>query len=296
MGFSSFDDIISELTAATPKGLYRTYLKISLNATGVAGTWYSAWQWAGYPGAGDVSGTAKAAVQCNDGTTGALTHGGNVSTDTKHLLRVGAQAFAATAVPGFMMLVDRLLYYPGIDATSNANQGLTNGVTLPRYTSGEGVRAFLEVTTAITTTTGVFTFGDSGYTNTTPTGGRQHGVTVNTASSSAVARIPHSSQTASAFWNPFLPMQAGDTGVKSVESVKFTTAHGAGVVCLVLCYPLITLPIPGATGNFSERDALYQFSSLPRIYDGACLQWLVFEPGALVANTPYFLDANYVYG
>lgn len=293
MSFTSFDDIISELTSG--KQLFQVINKISLATVGVVNTWYSAWQWTGSPGAGDVSGSALTAAQCADTTAGAIYHGGNVSTDTKHLIRWGVQSNVATAAPGTIMIVDRLLYYPGISMTVSTNQALTNGVALPRYTDGKGVRAFLEITTASGTGTGVFTFGDSGYTNTTPTSGRQHGVTVNTVASAAIARIPHSGVAANNNWNPFLPMQAGDIGVKSVESVKFSTAHATSGTCaLVLCYPLLTVPLPA--GHFSERDLVYQVASLPRIYDGACLQALVFEPGALVASTTYYMDANFGWG
>lgn len=284
MPFTSYDDLITKLS--TGNRFSSPINQVSLATVGVAGTWYSMWQFTGHPSGGGYAGTALNAVACTDATTGAIPHGGNVSPSTKHLISMGLMSAAATAVPGLVILLDRLLYYPGINPVVTTSQALVNSVTLPRYTTGAGVRAWLEVTTAFTTGTGVFTFGASGYTNQAGTTGRQHGVTVNTAASSALARIPHSGQAANNNWNPYLPLQAGDTGVRSVQSVQFTAAHAAGGAALVLGYELARLPLP-AVNVYSERDFVFQLANLARIYDGACLQLMVYEPGALVASTPY---------
>jgi hypothetical protein len=292
VGFSSYDDFIAERTAG--KGDSFRLQKTSLATVGVASTWYTAWPWTGWPGAGAYTGTALNAQQCVETTTGAIWHGGNTSPDTKHLLWLGAMAAAATAVPGSIIIYDRLLYYPGISALSTANQALVNGVSLPRYTTGEGVRAWLEVTTALTTGIGTMTFGTSGYTNQAGTTARQHGGAVNTAASSAIARIPHSGVGAGQ-WNPFLPLQAGDYGIRSAQSIQFTTAHAAGAVALVLGKPLGTIPLP-AVNVWSERDFMFQIANLPQIIDGACLSFLVYEPGALVASTSYQFELGVGWG
>jgi hypothetical protein len=295
MGFSSYDDLIAEMTAG--KRYRRSFNKVNLATTGVAGQWFSSWGWTGDPAAGVYTGTTLTSYQCTEtNIVGGIPHGGNVTADTKHLIKWGMMCAAATAVPAVLMLVDRLLYYPLIDMMSVANQQLINNVALPRYTDGVGVRAWLEITQAPGTGTGVFTFGTQGYTNTVPTSGRQHGVTVNTVASAAIARIPHSGQIANQNWNPFLPMQAGDLGVKSVEAVQFTSAHAStGQCALVLGKELATLPLP-AVNVFTERDFIFQVASLVQIYDGACLHFLVFEPGALVASTPYYGDLEFAWG
>lgn len=293
MGWTSYDDFIAERTAG--KGDAFRLQKTSLATVGVANTWYSAWPWTGYPSAGAYGGTALNAQQCTDTTAGAIWHRGNVSADTKHLLWLGALAAAATAVPGTLILYDRLLYYPGINMIVTTNQALVNGVALPRYTTGDGVRAWLEVTTAIGTGTGVMTFGTSGYTNQAGTTGRQHGQTVNTVASSAIARVPHSG-TAVNMWNPFLPLESGDTGLRSAQSIQFTTAHATSGTCaLVLGKLLASLPLP-AVNVWSERDFMFQIANLPRIYDGACLSFLVYEPGALVASTPFQFELGVGWG
>jgi hypothetical protein len=293
MGWTSYDDFITEVTTNGKKNLTQ-FTKTSLATAGVAGTYYSAWPWTGFPVAGGYSGTALNAQLTDDTTAGAIPHGGNVSADTKHLLWMSVMCAAATGVPGKIILYDRLLYYPGINAAITTNQALVNGVSLARYTTGAGVRCWLENTVALGTATGVLTFGTSGYTNSAGTTGRQHGTTVNTVASSAVARIPHSGQAVN-MHNPYLPMQSGDLGVRSVQSIQFTTAHSAGTVALVLGKPLASLPIP-AVNVMSERDFMFQIASLERVFDGACLSLLIYEPGALVASTPYEFELGVGWG
>lgn len=279
MGFSSYADLLTKYNGG--QRYLRPFIKsISVNGTG----WYTAWPQISDPVAGGYSGTSLNAQQTLETTAGAIDHGGNVSALTKHLLRWNHH-WASINATHYVMLVDRLLYYPGISGTSTANQALVNGVTLPRYTGGIGVRAWLEaqgnqpVGFVIPP---VFTFGDSGYTNSAGATGRQHGVTVNcTASATAGAPfIVHSSvSTANRQWNPFLPMQDPDIGVKSVESVKFTTAYTvSGTVALVLGKPLATLVLPQAD-ICAEKDFVFQSGGLERIYDGACLMFLVYMSG-----------------
>lgn len=295
MGFTNLDDLIAELTASTPKSRFRHFQKIRPNTAGVAAVWESWWAMGGDPQAGDLSGAALTAAQCTESTTGAVDHGGNVTPDTKHLAAVGVMASGSLLPPGQLIVLDRLLYYPGIDAAIATSQALVNGVALPRYTDGKGVRAFLEVTTALGTGTGVLTYGASGYTNSAGTTGRQHGVTVNTTASAAANRLPHSGAAQNNNWNPFLPLQAGDVGLRSVESIRFTSAHSAGVCALVLAYPLVTIPIPDVN-VLCERDLLFQIPSLPRVYDGACLMGLFVGNGALNANSYLLGHMEFVWG
>ena len=278
MGFSSYDDLVTEISGG--KSWFQPFQKTSL-LIGVAGAWYHTWQWTGSPPAGAYAGTALDATQTLDTTAGALYHGGNVSTDTKHLVAFGTQTAAATAVPGMIMVVDKLLHYPQINANSAVQQNLTQGAALPRYTDGKGVMMFLDVTTALSTTAANVAIH---YTNTLD---QDHTLasTVAMTVSSAIARIGHSG-TAATNANPFLPLTAGDLGVKTTLNITFSAAMLGGVVSLCLVKPLCYLPLP-AVNVMSERDFVFQIAALPRIYDGACLSFIVFEPGALVATTPF---------
>lgn len=291
MGFTGFQGLID---AYNQGQRFRRRIGKTVNVRDAG--WHSMWPGSGDPGAGGYTGTALNAVALDDTAAGAILHGGNVSALTKHLLRLlGQVSTGSSQVPTYLILYDRLLYYPQIDAAVATNQVLVNGVALPRYTDGVGVRAWLEITTSLGTGTGVVTFGDSGYTNSASVAGRQHGVTVNTAASLTSAKIPHSGVTSGSNWNPFLPLQAGDIGMKSVESFRFTSAHSAGVVALVLGRPIATISIPQLK-IAAERDFLLRGSRLPRIYDGACLDFLFNAPASINSNQVYSAELDFVWG
>jgi len=228
----------------------------------------------------------------NDSMIGAMYHGGNVTPSTKHIQNAGVVSATATAVPGVWVLVDILGCYPRIDMNTNSPQTLNNGLTLPRYADGKGVRAFLTATTAL----GAVAHNISiSYTNTTPTAGRTMPVTVAGTSSATLGQIDHSGVGANNF-GPFLPLAAGDQGIVSVESFTTSAATGAGnLAALVLCKDLLYLPVSSAS-VLSERDLLNQVGSLPRVYDGAYLSWLFFAGAALAASSNIYGYLDFSWG
>jgi hypothetical protein len=281
MGFTGYDDVIASLSAGDGNRI--EWFKSNMNVTGVANTWDTMWPMPGDPGAGSYAGSALTATAANNATVGSMGVSASVSPDTRHILHRSAYGIGATTVPGILLVYDRLLYYPTISASSNSQQNLTNVVTIPRYTTGVGVQAWLEITTNLGTGTGTFIM-----TYTSPEGGpKSLGASVATLASALQPMIPHTSgNTANRYLIPFLPLGGGDTGIVSVQSVQFTVAHSAGVVCLVLGVPLAMIPIT-VNSQMSERDYVLQMPSMPRVHDDACLGLLVYHSGALVANVPY---------
>jgi hypothetical protein len=296
MGFSSFDDMISKLTAATPQRNTSQWLKVVPSITPGALFWWSTWTWTGDPPAGTNAGTALNAYACTDSSQGAIKHGGNVMPLTKHLTKIAAQTPGFTITPIILMLYDRLLYYPAIPIGVDTNINLVNGTSLPRYTTGEGVRAWFENDTS-TGGTATWTYGTNGYTNSNGDTGRQHSVTVKSASGTKTSIIPHSGTAANNSWNPFLPMQVGDTGIRSVQSVRpNSTVHGVGsTFTLVLGKPLATIPLP-SQHVWMERDFVCHLASLERIYDGACLSYLIYMGVAATNALPIMGDIEVAWG
>lgn len=289
MGFSSHDDFIAEVTT-NGKFWRADWNKITGGAAYTAGRWYDLSQLAGTPVANAWTGTALNAQVPTEGTFG-LYHGGNVSTDTKHLLNIGAYSAVATAVPGVLMLVDLCLYYPGISMNTLAAQTLVNGNTLTRYTTGAGLRAGL----VIQTTTGAVAHTISlSYTNQAATAGRALPVTVAGTASAITPHITHSG-TAANNYGPFLPMASGDTGIRSAQTITLSAASGAGTAALCLYKPLATLPIT-TVSVAAERDLLNQLPSLPQIQDGACLTWLYFTGAATAASTNLYGYCDFAWG
>jgi hypothetical protein len=211
------------------------------------------------------------------GREAGIWHGGNVSGDTKHLINMGAWTTAAVGAGSIIYLVDLLGAYPKIQTASGSSQTLTNTLTLPRYTDGKGVRAF--ITNNTTNGLNAQNFAMS-YTAPGPVAGRSLGAQVaNTAS--AISGHMSTTGVAAGNFGPFLPLSGGDTGIVSVESAQFSAASAsAGFVDLVLCKPLAAIPITTAF-IAAERDLLTQLPSLPRIYDGAVLG-LIIQSGAII--------------
>lgn len=201
------------------------------------------------------------------GREAGIWHGGDVSGDTKHLTTVGAWTTAAIGAGSLIYIVDLLGAYSKIATNSATAQTLNNTLTIPRYTDGKGVRAF--VTNFVTNGANAQNFSMT-YTTVGSASGRSLGAVVaNTAS----CITGHMSTTGVAAGNfgPFLPLGGGDAGIISVQSAQFSAASaGAGFVDLVLCKPLCCIPVTTAF-IAAERDLLSQLPSLPRVYDGAVL-------------------------
>jgi hypothetical protein len=288
MGFTSMDDLVSEVTGG--KFWRADWNKITGAAAYTAGRWYDFSGLAGSPIANAFSGTALAWQTSTDTSGYGIYHGGNVSTDTKHILNVAAVTGVATGVPGVLMLVDMQGYYPGINMNIATAQTLTGTPTL-RYTNGVGVRAFL----VVTATTGATAHNIAmSYTNQSATAGKTLPVTVACTASAIAPHITHSG-TAANNYAPFLPLASGDTGIQSVQTVTISAGSGSGTAALVLARPLLSLPIT-TVSIAAERDLINQLPSLPRIYDGACLTWLYFAGAATGASTNFYGSVEAAWG
>jgi hypothetical protein len=275
MGFTSYDDLISEITAG--KRLCLPYAKVASTAP-VASNWYHMWPVGGYPGAGVAyTGTALLHQRTTDLTTGALYHGGNKSTDTKHLIY--KLLMSSAAEPKLCMLVDMVGYYPCVQSASLQTFDNTNGPN--RYVgAGEGGLQCILVnggTTAMGATASnlsalnyVDQDGNAGAMPTTPT----VPITVSTAIHTATlgARV------ITTVSGPFLPLATGDCGIRSLTNFTCSAANtGSMAFCMVR--PLATMSFGGASVPV-ERDLAMQLANLERVYDGACLTWFVYVSAA----------------
>jgi len=293
MGFASLDDLVNEMTT-NGKFIRADWNKITGASGYTAGRWYDFSNLTGTPVANAWAGTSLAWTSCTE-TTGngsqifGLPHGGNVSTDTKHILNVSAITAVGTAVPAQLMLVDLQGYWPGISNNTTSAQTLTGTPTL-RYTNGAGCKLFWVQTVGAGATAQNIAIS---YSNTVPTSGRSLPVTVSMTASAIVGHISHSGTAASNF-GPFLPLASGDTGVSTVASVTFSAANtGTGALCLAR--PLVTLPL-ATTSVAAERDLLNQLPSLPRVVDAACLVWLYFAGAATGASSNFYGSVEMAWG
>jgi hypothetical protein len=300
MGFSSHDDLINQISVNGKVG------RIDFNkvtpVAGVAGTWTDLGMGTGSVPANTYAGTSLTFVPTDDSWgEGAVYHGGNVASATKHFLNAGASIFAAAGAPWILMCCDQIGYVPitGTDVTGTTERTITMTAlgAGDRPNNGAGLRAYFS--SEVAPATGGPNLTSFKYTNQAGTTARNWTTAVGMAAAAgAVAgAIPHSGNAATRY-APFLPLLPGDSGIRDLEAFTFSggTAYtGTGQLVLHLVRPLWQLPIP-VSGIYSERDFVNQLPSLPRIVDGACLRFLLFQTGATTNASPIIVNADYAWG
>jgi len=210
-----------------------------------------------------------------------------VSPATQHLksmMVMTANTTTAVNARQRLVLCDYLLYYPFIDTDAiGEEQLMDNTVPLPRYTSGRVIAVAQSAASAI----GTFTFT---YTN-------QDGVAGRVSQASSTFIVAGGGQVVSAngvgaSYNPYLPLQLGDTGVRSIESVTFTAA-GGGLMALVIVKPLFNGYVTQecrtttgvAYGAADEFMSLIHAAGAPQIKDGAVLNFFAEGTAGSLASS-----------
>lgn len=206
-----------------------------------------------------------------------LVHGASVTPAKKYLRGFMALATVATALPMPMILCDYLLCYPFVDEGTTDVQTLTNSVALPRYATGAGVQM---MAVSVAGRTGGQSFSVN-YTNSAGTAGRVSGTVIENSAAANGTIVTSATATAGAA-GPFIPLQAGDSGVRSVESVTMVGAD-VGLFALVLVKPLAQFQIRGIDAPV-ENDLLLNKATLPEIVDEAYLNLLCLPQGSLAAT------------
>lgn len=221
-----------------------------------AATWYCWAKDSGTPGAW-APGTPGVAGRTTDGTTS--TDAGclliaNPSTGANYLV----QSSVAASVAHFFNLFDVLWVNSGLVVTTTTAQTV-NSVTFPARdvngsTNGEGVFVGILVTTA-TTNVGAVTNTTMSYTNSDGTAGH----------TATIASFP-----ATAVIGTFVPfqLQAGDRGVRSIQSVTLGTSYAAGAISIIAYRPLDSQPM--LVANTGTPDSIPTMNPGIRLYNGTC--------------------------
>lgn len=274
MGFSSVQALAdAELAGQT---WYSTWRK-SPSQVSTIGVWFDLSMSPGNPVPQYYAASPLVGVPMSYSDEQGLNHGRNVSPLTKHLKRVTVMTSTATALPMPMILCDYLFYYPFIDEGTTDAQSLDNTQTLTRYTDGEGVQV---MAVSVAGRTGGQTFQFS-YTNSDGVAGRTSQTVIENAVSVNGSIVTSDRANANAR-GPFIPLQDGDTGVRSIESVTMLGAD-VGLFALVLVKPLAQLSLRGIDAPV-EVDYFLDFGQLPRIVDDAYLNFLCCPAGSLAAT------------
>lgn len=242
-----------------------------VTATLVAGRPASLWALGGAPGAGSFDNTLNGVTLSS---TSALVNGQiphyNPASGNAYLARFAAKANQA----GVVMLMDRLWHNGGFTITSTAAQNITSptwpsrcptsGTDDTPATTGHGVYLAVEVSAATGAGTPTITIS---YTNQDGTAGRTATNIIATVASSAIGAVY------------FIGLQAGDTGVRSVQSLTLSATWTSGTINLVAYRYLTEVTVPAA---FVAGEVDVLTGGRPRIYDGT-VPWLVFQPNTTTA-------------
>jgi hypothetical protein len=278
---------------------YSTFRKVSATAA-VAGFWVDLSMATGNPVPNYYVGPQLTATIPTAWYKKSIWHGGGVSPNKKYLHKLCILGTAAAVAPAPFLLCDYLMYYPLIDMDSTDEQLLTNygpvasdildpnAATLPRYTDGKGVMAFLVATNP-------YVGGQSfqiRYTNSDGAPNRVSSISV-TNTSTNIGTIVNSSTAGVNRYGAFIQLKEGDIGIRSVQSVTFMGSNG-GLATLVLVRPLATM-MTRDPGAWAEFDFIKDKPSLPRIYDDAFLGFLAM-PSATIATIPVIGEITTIWG
>jgi hypothetical protein len=233
----------------------------------VAGRLVTYWAAAGAPGGGGYNGTLNGVTLSSTGglVTGQIPHYNPVSGNA-YLARFVVSASQA----GVVSLADRLWHNGGINPTLTTPQAIVSPAWPARdvngSSDGDGVLLALEVSAATGSGTPTITVG---YTNSDGVAGRT-ATTVTAVSAS------------STLWTMYLVgLQAGDTGVRSVESITLSVSWSSGTINLVAYREIVALELSGPNVGAAVDIVTGGFQ---RIYDGT-VPYVFFTPNTTTNTT-----------
>lgn len=249
MTITSLDDLINGMS-----GYPVDFQKSGMTAE-QAGIWHSTWWTSGIPGSGSTPAGGLNGATYSGTTTGALPIPAAVSGQQIYLARAD---FAQSGSIGTVAVDDWLWANGSISATTTTAQAITSPTWPARdtaaSTSGAGLRLAMFVTVATTNVSAV-TNTTVSYTNTSGTAGR-------------TATL--SSWPATAVSGTFVVfnLQAGDTGITSIQSLTLGTSYGGGTIHLVLFRPIARIPTPA---DYVGHDRDFAGLGLPKVWDDSVL-------------------------
>lgn len=265
----------SELVDAEKTSRSYSWRKVPNQVT-TSGVWFDISSSAGNPAPKFwFDATPLTSQQVSQSVDGGLFHGANVSPYRKFLRKfMIMEPTSAGVLPMPIVLCDYLLYYPTIGEDTTEEQFLTNSVALPRYTDGDGV---MVLALSVAARTGGRTFFIN-YTNSDGVSGRIS-KTVTQNGLAVTGSVVTSGLAVAGTAGLFIPLQNGDTGVRSIESVTMNGTD-VGLFSLVLVKPLADTMIRGVDAPV-EVDFFLDKKEMPIIEDDAYLSFLIMPSGSV---------------
>lgn len=277
-GFASIADLVNaDINGAT---LVTSWKKTPTQTT-AQGFWFDLSSSPGNPPPQYFAAAPLISVALAQSTDGGIYHGQQLGSSKKMILRrMMAISGNATVVPCQMILCDYLLYYPFIDESTTGPQPLTTITTLPRYTTGVGVKMMAVVQNG---QSGGATFNVT-YTNTL--GQTQTSATVTLNTQPSTGTILTTAPATAGCLGPFIPLSPGDLGILNIQSVNMISSD-VGLFALVLVKPLAQFNIRGIDAPTEIDYFTACGGGAPIIQDDAYLNFICNPNGTLAATAIY---------
>lgn len=273
--FANADAVIAAFTGGKGQVLY--FNKTGVTANGTAGV-QDLWSRTGTPPAGGAGSAAPGGVNPTAATTGALTFANLGTANTGHYLNWSLNSSVANMG---LLLYDRLF---AVVKTMNSTATESVTGTLTRYNSTTaGASDFAggnfcfpaNPTTVLAATAHNWTVCQ--YTNQAGTTARSF-TSLAGVSSCVVGGVDLLAG------NWFMPLVAGDSGVKALTQMQCSAAVATGTIDFVIGHPIAINVCPIA--NLATLDdGLYPTLNLSPILDNACLSFLELPKSASTATT-----------
>ena len=238
-----------------------------------AGIWFDLSMSPGNPVPNYYIGTPATFTPLRQSTDGGIPHGGNVSPKVK-ILRV-FEIQSANAAPLPVKIMDYLGFYPFLDQSVTDEQFMTNVTPVPRYPDGAGVM-MMPVVVAGQIGGGTFFVR---YTNQDGVAERQTPQHV-MGTQAVNGTIITSAGAVNNSRAPFMALQEGDTGVRTIDSIVFEGVGDIGLISIALVKVIAESYIRDTTAPH-ERDFSTDQGSLPIIKDDAYINLLSLPNGSL---------------
>jgi len=165
---------------------------------------------------------------------------------------------------------------------------------LPRYTNGAGLNAifFNPAATALGAATPNLSLG---YTNSAQVASRATPTVLPVGKTAASnSHILYTGATGAGKYNYAVPRASGDSGIAEINTIQNSTSYVSGTYTVALYKELARFPVT-TLGVAAERDFLNQLPSLPRVYDGAALYFVIGSGAATPANSAFSGHLDFIY-
>jgi hypothetical protein len=271
--FASIDAVVAAYTGG--KGQSMTFAKTGV-ASNAIGNSNDLWTRAGQPAAGAAASAAPGGVVPTSASTGALPFKNLGTANTGHYLN---WALSASVINNSLLLYDRIF---AVVKTMNSTGTEAVSGTPTRYQSGTaGANDYIggnfcfpaNPTTVLAATAHNWTVCT--YTD-------QDSVASTFASTAGVsACVVGGIDLVAGQW--FLPLAAGDVGVKALTQMQCSAAVATGTIDFVIGHPIAINACPIANISCMD-DGLYTSLNLTSILDGACLSFIELTKPATTAT------------